>query len=129
MTDVQELRDRIAAFRRWRGRGRSRRIFDSGVMELQRWRRELVEGPPDRLAAFVALELERAAVEYLRCDYNASRCRVRRIENALNRWEKDGCCPWSQPSPYVYRDRMARWAPVFARIEELERQKQAGVRS
>lgn len=121
MTSLEELRARIAAFRRWRSAGRWRRsvISDVGVMELERWKRELREGEPDRLAWYVASQLDRAAAEYIRGDYNASRCRVRRLNNALDRWEQRGLCPWAYPSHYDQRDRALRLSPFLKLIQPL----------
>ena len=45
-----------------------------------------------------AQELYLSGEEYLRRDYNGYRTRLRRFENALERWERQGQCPIAEPS-------------------------------
>ena len=75
-------------------------VSDYAIVELRRWMNDLLRGTPDIIGWYVARQLWWAADEYLLRDYNASRCRLRRLENALDRWEKRGLCPWANPSTY-----------------------------
>lgn len=117
MTPMEELRSRIAAWCKWRAKGTKRRMSalqDWGVYEVLRWTSELSlkPGPFDTLAYYVASQLWHASVEVVSGDNNASRCRIRRLEGALRRFEERGRCPWRWPSRYERQDRLKRMAAI-----------------
>lgn len=98
---LTELREREQSLGRWRSRGMGLQVPRHDCMYLEEfwaWVREARNGHP--VLAWGAQELARVAHEYLRRDYNAYYCRLRRWHNALARWELAGKCPVRQPTRY-----------------------------
>lgn len=109
---VHELKVRMRSLMKWRacGRGghsaRHRSIF---WIEFRHWRDGL-DGAAPAVLRWGADELFASGEEYLRRDYNAYYTRLRRLEGALDRWERLDVCPIDEPSRYERTARAARAA-------------------
>lgn len=107
---LSELRARMQSLVKWRAGGQGQRGPRHRSMfwiEFRLWKDGLTrEDHP--VLRWGAGELFESGEEYLRRDYNGYYARLRRLTNALDRWEESGRCPIEEPSHAEQLARLTR---------------------
>lgn len=104
---LNELRRRVENLQRWRRDGRRRTRYHAPkrtayYASLRAWSLTVqADRSAHPILRWGADQLLSAADEHAAADYNAARCRLRRFDNALDRWETRNQCPEREPSRYT----------------------------